>query len=874
MRLPTHPLLTLLAVAGTFAAGAHGQERLHPRRTEIIELAERYKAHQWRASQANVFHGVDTRGVRVDTPDGGYRRGGFKTNGSPNIGIPYKWGGFSSIGEFEAGLEAGAYAGHMPRGRPRGSSRQAVGVDCSGLVSRCWGLPTKQSTRSLGRLCFKLKSCDELLPGDVLNAFDNHVVLFKGFVDKDRKKARVIEAASVRVAERIADLEQLVRAGFVPLRYRPLDPRWVEMDFSKPGFRVRPDDTGGKWTADSNGTLDLADLPDLLADTRAREWVRYSQKRTETGNPTAPALVLSTVGRGVARITTSSLEIQETTKIGNEAVATSRTQSLPMDWQQIIMTFPGFEQPGEDLQLLRSAVTSGHYRTGGHSFAAYRVTADFQARLVLGRTSYPILYAVSCYVSEEVPLHGILAAVYDVRVSFGKGPAGKPRVGTMRAQYDLLDFCRQPTSAEFLAWARKRAVKLPSLGSSKLDPETFSFLDKALQGKRIVYLGESDHFVGERMEYRLLMIRELMRRGYRRIGMEMGHSDAKRMDKYLETGAEAWLDRVALYGYRGDLRSDRQDLISGWTDKPETEFSRTVVAEARWFLRQLRKINEGLPAGEPRLRWFGYDLSFRPGGGYADARELLAPHADAALVRDITTSLARVAGETRIEEAKRLQRLVALLDQRRSALLELLGAAGALELRRSLQRMADAFRFIEDMQDVNNLRPDKIVGTLSRRERRMDHNFDEHLAEWPKQEKLILLGHALHLSKDSESIHTQSFGTMWKSIGTHLAQQLPGEIYSIWLLHERGLHGRARGTPSVIPFRCPSTAIERLLAEIHPVLVLPFGSNDPAEAWLHQQRVFSNSGAPARTVLAKQADCIFFVEQTHAPGTRRSKPPR
>ena len=109
-------------------------------------------------------------------------------------------------------------------------------------------------------------------------------------------------------------------------------------------------------------------------------------------------------------------------------------------------------------------------------------------------------------------------------------------------------------SRDFVAWARENAVQLDSLEWIETDSTAFAFLDEALKGKRIVFLGESDHFVAERMEFRLLLIRELARRGFRRIGMEMGLSDGKRMDRYLETGDEAWLDRVALYGYRGDMR--------------------------------------------------------------------------------------------------------------------------------------------------------------------------------------------------------------------------------------------------------------------------------------------------------------------------------
>ncbi|MBC8328718.1 MAG: hypothetical protein H8E31_08225, partial [Planctomycetes bacterium] len=156
-------------------------------------------------------------------------------------------------------------------------------------------------------------------------------------------------------------------------------------------------------------------------------------------------------------------------------------------------------------------------------------------------------------------------------------------------------------------------------------------------------------------------------------------------------------------------------------------------------------MNRRLAPGEPRLRWFGYDLSFRHGGGYADARELLAPHRESRLVQLILRQMALVPGESRIEEAERLERLVGLLDQSRGALVKLLNPAGVLELRRALQRMADAFRFIDGLQGLGDYDPIQVKAALSARELRMAHNFDEHLAEWPADERLILLGHARDL---------------------------------------------------------------------------------------------------------------------------------
>ena len=57
----------------------------------------------WSARPENVFHGLDKNKNRVDTPDSKYREGGFKV-GEQNSGIPYKWGGFSAIEEFDEGI--------------------------------------------------------------------------------------------------------------------------------------------------------------------------------------------------------------------------------------------------------------------------------------------------------------------------------------------------------------------------------------------------------------------------------------------------------------------------------------------------------------------------------------------------------------------------------------------------------------------------------------------------------------------------------------------------------------------------------------------------------------------------------------------------
>ena len=82
-------------------------------------------------------------------------------------------------------------------------------------------------------------------------------------------------------------------------------------------------------------------------------------------------------------------------------------------------------------------------------------------------------------------------------------------------------------------------------------------------------------------------------------------------------------------------------------------------------------------------------------------------------------------------------------------------------------------------------------------------------------------------------------------------------------------HGHPQMEPRVQPFASPRGAVEGLLAHVHPLLMLPFGSEDPREAWIHEKRTFSFSGATCRTVLPRQADCLFFVEVANPPGVRR-----
>jgi hypothetical protein len=197
-------------------------------REQAVATAAAFANHRWTPRKENVRHGADAAGIVVQTPDRSTGNPDLWQPGKPSVGVPYKWGGFDTIESFERGVGAGKAAGDLYNAEKRRKggaavSGSAVGLDCSGFISRCWQLSTKQSTSSLAGLCVRLNSLAALRPGDVLNQPGGHVVLFVRWLDDTRSRFLCYEAepfSRVRASERNA--VQMLAAGYAPLRYRKM----------------------------------------------------------------------------------------------------------------------------------------------------------------------------------------------------------------------------------------------------------------------------------------------------------------------------------------------------------------------------------------------------------------------------------------------------------------------------------------------------------------------------------------------------------------------------------------------------------------------------------------------------------------------------
>lgn len=212
--------------------GLTGKPADHVTRSEALMIAGAYWRHQWHPTTANVLHGADADGIPVQTPDSTFRAPGIRPGwwrpGAWNTGVPYQWGGFASLEEFDRGLRQGLAAGDVYTQEKRALlesavSAHAVGIDCSGLVSRCWKLSRPYSTRELPSICETLSDYRDLLPGDILNVHNDHVLLFAGWADPGRTKLIAFEAGSPptwKVLRNTIAVEYLKGLGYQPLRYR------------------------------------------------------------------------------------------------------------------------------------------------------------------------------------------------------------------------------------------------------------------------------------------------------------------------------------------------------------------------------------------------------------------------------------------------------------------------------------------------------------------------------------------------------------------------------------------------------------------------------------------------------------------------------
>ena len=431
--------LGLLALAPSSLGQDRGkQEVLDERarqRAQILATAEQYVTHEWSATEENVFHGKTPNGIPVATPDVSFDQDGWKPDGTVNVGIPYAWGGFSSLEQFDEGVAAGMYAGNVPVSTGVPGTHLSVGVDCSGFVARCWALPVKQSTRTLGSLCDRLDSYDELLPGDILNKANGHVVLFKEWVGADRTQLLVVEAARLRVKESVYERDWSEREGFLPMRYKALGDRWVAMEDGAPSFAVPDSSAEGRWIPHEGAEEpDLSDLENPFADAVPLEWAGYQMDDSFPGLPPR-----SITRRLVARVEEDDVDLQLASEFSGQVMKRGETLDRTDDFEEARLGFAAFEEPLSYMTAETSSVQTGIYELGGRRFEAKKIEATMEGYWVMHSRNFPVTVDIVCYQSDEVPLQGILEVDFDFEITWEENGDDKT-VSKRKMHLSLLEF--------------------------------------------------------------------------------------------------------------------------------------------------------------------------------------------------------------------------------------------------------------------------------------------------------------------------------------------------------------------------------------------------------------------------------------------------
>ena len=409
---------------------------------------------------------------------------------------------------------------------------------------------------------------------------------------------------------------------------------------------------------------------------------------------------------------------------------------------------------------------------------------------------------------------------------------------------------------ELRAWVSEHAIRLELPILCERNFERLGVLDAAVGSKRIVYLGEPDHFVHEKYDYRLLMLRYLVSRGWNHIGEEMGLVDGYRINQFLAGGDSDFLDRVPMFGYKGGQRTDRDDSATGLLKDSFTAFPLApFVAEQKSFACGLRDI------AASGVNFFGFDIDALPGAGYETLTEMLVPVADHALGANILAMLVRVPGETRVEEVARLDSANRMIDAELAALSRLLGAARAADIARFARALRDSFHYTQAAYPVSDW-PSLNVG-MALREESMHRNVTARFAEAGENAKAVLMSHNLHLAKDFDrikgSIGAGPGGGRVPALGTYVNRMFPEKVFSVWMLCNRGRDCQPFSF-STCEIKPVEGSLNSILGEIGPALILPLRANEPMPALLNSKMLIQMDGQPGvRASIAEQADAIFFI---------------
>lgn len=393
-------------------------------------------------------------------------------------------------------------------------------------------------------------------------------------------------------------------------------------------------------------------------------------------------------------------------------------------------------------------------------------------------------------------------------------------------------------------WIARQGVTLPEPGgvlSANAGPR-LEGLRARLAAARVVFLGETNHFVREKTDFRLFWLEQLLRHGAVGnrpviVGEELGWADGRWVAAYLETGDESLLARAATFGGTGHLRQDRDDSPTGVFAPSFRSYPHALMhAEHVRLYRGLRELR---PAG-----YFGFDMD-APGAGYEYLGRLGESGEAADLPVEFWSALALVSGESLTDEAARLE---AVLERFASV-------PGFARVAADVRAMAGSLRYtalLNPATDYEATRP-----AMAWREELMKRRVDDVLAGAPEDALLVLMGHAFHLAKDDAGLAGPGVGPgggRVSSLGHHLCRERGLASAGIWMLYGSGEDSQPLADlPRVADY--PADTLNRTLLEEGTAMLLPLTEDAPFQGAVRIGHLYN---LVAEVDIRAQADALHF----------------
>ena len=309
-------------------------------------------------------------------------------------------------------------------------------------------------------------------------------------------------------------------------------------------------------------------------------------------------------------------------------------------------------------------------------------------------------------------------------------------------------------SAAVRAWAE-------TVGIDPLDASStgIAHLDNCIERSRVVVLGEPNHFIHEKVEFRLWWLERLARRYPLVLAEELGWADGRRIARYLNHGDERDIAGAATFGYLGWRRSDRDDAPTGVFAPAKSAYPTDAM---RWEHTRLYRAVRALGVRD----FYGFDIDLAGGVAYEILHDAEAP------------DLARRPGESLPQELERLTKSLSEPGQStRSGAIE----QDLLALRESLAYTA----LVKDAADYNATRP-----AMAAREEAMKRRVTHIISAAPSDAKVALMAHAFHLAKDDAKIDSAGGvgpgGDRVSSLGHYLNNELRVPMTAAWMLYSEG----------------------------------------------------------------------------------------